>query len=85
RQSAIRQQIKRYFISGNNHKLVEAQAILGIAIEVSSKTVDAPEIQETIEEIAEERARRTSAAINGHALAEDKALYFHALNGLPRP
>ncbi|KAJ5540631.1 Inosine triphosphate pyrophosphatase [Penicillium pulvis] len=76
---------KLNFITGNKNKLSEVRAILGNVIEVDSQAVDVPEIQGTIEEIAKEKARRASEAINGPALTEDTALEFHALKGLPGP
>lgn len=68
RQSTIMPQIKLNFITGNKHKLAETQAILGSAIEVSSQTVDVPEIQRTTEEIAKEKARRASAALSNRPM-----------------
>jgi inosine triphosphate pyrophosphatase len=56
--------IKLNFITGNKHKLAEVQAILGNVVELRSQTVDVPEIQGSIEEIAKEKARRASAAVS---------------------
>jgi Xanthosine triphosphate pyrophosphatase len=56
--------IKLNFITGNAHKLAEVQAILDSTIEVNGQTVDVPEIQGPIEEIAKEKARRASAAVS---------------------
>lgn len=45
------------FITGNKNKLAEVRAILGSVIEVDNQSVDVPEIQGTIEEIAKEKCR----------------------------
>ncbi|KAJ5397676.1 inosine triphosphate pyrophosphatase-like protein [Penicillium cosmopolitanum] len=73
------------FITGNKNKLAEVRSILGDVIEVDSQTADIPEIQGTIEEVAEEKARWAAEVINGPVLVEDSALEFSALNGLPGP
>ncbi|CAI7620477.1 unnamed protein product [Penicillium pancosmium] len=76
---------KLNFITGNKNKLAEVRSILGDVIEVDSQTADIPEIQGTIEEIAEEKARRAAEVINGPVLVEDSSLEFSALKGLPGP
>ncbi|RMJ25996.1 hypothetical protein PHISP_03133 [Aspergillus sp. HF37] len=73
------------FITGNKNKLAEVRSILGNVIELDNQTVDVPEIQGTIEDIAKEKCRRAAEVINGPALTEDTALEFHALKGLPGP
>ncbi|WEW56291.1 nucleoside triphosphate pyrophosphohydrolase ham1 [Emydomyces testavorans] len=73
------------FITGNKNKLAEVQAILSDAIEVQNKSVDHPEIQGSIEEIAREKCRNAAKAVNGPVLTEDTALEFNALGGMPGP
>ncbi|PCG88906.1 Ham1-like protein [Penicillium occitanis (nom. inval.)] len=73
------------FITGNKNKLSEVRAILGDAVVVDNKSVDVPEIQGTIEEIAKEKCRRAADAVGGPVLTEDTALEFHAYKGLPGP
>lgn len=48
------------FITGNANKLVEVKAILGDTVLLSSKSLDLPEIQGTIEEIALDKCRRAA-------------------------
>ncbi|KAL3706728.1 nucleoside triphosphate pyrophosphohydrolase ham1 [Talaromyces marneffei ATCC 18224] len=52
------------FITGNKNKLSEVRAILGETVVVDNKSVDVPEIQGTIEEIAKEKCRRAADAVN---------------------
>jgi len=52
------------FITGNQNKLLEVQAILGDTVTVQSKAVDVPEIQGTSEEIAIEKCRRAADAVS---------------------
>ncbi|ODM23578.1 Inosine triphosphate pyrophosphatase [Aspergillus cristatus] len=76
---------KLNFITGNKNKLAEVRAILGSVINVENQSVDVPEIQGTIEEIAKEKCRRAAEVVGGPVLTEDTALEFHALKGLPGP
>lgn len=55
---------KLNFITGNRNKLTEVRAILGNVIEVDNQSVDVPEIQGTIEEIAKEKARRAAETVS---------------------
>lgn len=71
------------FITSNPHKLSEVRAILSTSITIQSATVDAPEIQGTIEEIALDKASRAAEVVGGAVLTEDTALGFGALKGLP--
>lgn len=54
---------KLNFITGNKNKLAEVRAILGNVIEVDNQAVYISEIQGTIEEIAEEKARRAAEVV----------------------
>lgn len=51
------------FITSNKNKLSEVRAILGDAVVVDNRSVDVPEIQGTIEEIAKEKCRRAADAV----------------------
>ncbi|KAL4760307.1 non-canonical purine NTP pyrophosphatase [Aspergillus foveolatus] len=73
------------FITGNKNKLAEVRAIIGNVVDVQNQTVDVPEIQGSIEEIAKEKCRHAANAVGGPVLTEDTALGFHALKGLPGP
>lgn len=48
------------FITGNPNKLAEVKAILGDTVSLTSKSLDLPEIQGTIEEIALDKCRRAA-------------------------
>lgn len=74
-----------HFITGNKNKLAEVEAILGDYVDLSSRTLDLPEIQGTIEEVTADKCRRAAKAINGPVLVEDTSLCFKALKGLPGP
>ncbi|PLB51781.1 inosine triphosphate pyrophosphatase [Aspergillus steynii IBT 23096] len=76
---------KMNFITGNKNKLAEVRAILGSVVEVDNQSVDVPEIQGTIEDIAKEKCRRAAEVVGGPVLTEDTALEFRALKGLPGP
>jgi Ham1 family len=54
------------FITGNKNKLSEVRAILGDAVTVDNKSVDVPEIQGTVEEIAKEKCRRAADEVSSH-------------------
>lgn len=54
---------KMNFITGNKNKLAEVRAILGSIVEVDNQSVDVPEIQGTIEEIAKEKCRRAAEVV----------------------
>lgn len=51
------------FITGNPNKLAEVKAILGDTISLSSKSLDLPEIQGTIEKIALDKCRRATDVV----------------------
>ena len=73
------------FITSNPNKLLEVRAILHSVVDLQSKSVDLDEIQGTISQIANEKARRAAEVVGGPVLTEDTALEFHALKGLPGP
>lgn len=73
------------FITGNNNKLTEVQAILGSVVDLQSQALDLVEIQGTIEEISRDKCLRAAEAVNGPVLVEDTCLCFNALKELPGP
>jgi inosine triphosphate pyrophosphatase len=54
---------KLNFITGNKNKLAEVRSILGSIIEVDNQVADISEIQGTVEEIAEAKARRAAELV----------------------
>lgn len=74
------------FITGNANKLNEVKAILEAAgIAVQSQNLDLEEVQGTIEQVTESKARRAAEQVGGPVLVDDTSLCFSALNGLPGP
>ncbi|KAJ5935347.1 hypothetical protein N7466_004894, partial [Penicillium verhagenii] len=73
------------FVTGNPNKVIEVNAILGGLIPVEPVSLDLPEIQGSLEEIAIDKCRRAAKIINGPVIVEDSALEFHAMNRLPGP
>lgn len=51
------------FITGNKNKLAEVEALIGDVVELQNRSIDIPEIQGTIEEIAKEKCRRAADAV----------------------
>ncbi|MFW5746085.1 MAG: RdgB/HAM1 family non-canonical purine NTP pyrophosphatase [Nanoarchaeota archaeon] len=70
------------FITGNEHKVREARAILG---EIGSQKVTLPELQGSPEFIAQEKARLAAQKMGCPVFVEDVANCFHALGGMPGP
>lgn len=56
------------FITGNPNKLIEVKAILGDTVLLTSKSLDLPEIQGTIEEIALDKCRRAADIVGNSSL-----------------
>ncbi|KAL1664479.1 inosine triphosphate pyrophosphatase-like protein [Schizophyllum commune] len=76
------------FVTGNVNKLKEVQAILSAGphpVEITSQSVDIPELQGTTQEVAIDKCKRAAEALNGPCITEDTALCFEAMNGLPGP
>lgn len=72
-----------YFITGNQNKLKEIQAILP---NVEQLDIDLPEIQELdAKEIIREKLLEAYRHKDGEFIVEDTSLYFDCLNGLPGP
>ncbi len=72
-----------YFITGNQGKLSEAQAIID---RVKSIDFDLPEIQELDpQEVIAEKLREAKKQKDGEFFIEDTSVYFECLNGFPGP
>ena len=70
------------FITGNQHKWEEANAIVGGSLEMVK--LDVEEIQSIdIVEIIEHKAKMAYEILGEPALCEDVGLIFDAWNGLP--
>ncbi|MGM5484157.1 MAG: RdgB/HAM1 family non-canonical purine NTP pyrophosphatase [Nanobdellota archaeon] len=70
------------FITGNEHKLREAQQILG---EIENVKIDLPELQGDVEEIVKEKAKIACEKIKKPVFVDDTSLCFNAFNGMPGP
>ncbi len=80
--------VKAVFVTTNEHKRREAQAILGVELEgVALGDRDVPEIQALdVAEVAAEKALRAYGALGAPdhpVLVEDSGLVVEAWNGLP--
>ncbi|KAK3676370.1 nucleoside triphosphate pyrophosphohydrolase ham1 [Recurvomyces mirabilis] len=74
------------FITGNKNKLAEVQVILSSTpVKLQSQSIDLPELQGTIEEISNDKARRAAEVVQGPVLVEDTCLCFNAFDELPGP
>ncbi|KAJ1975684.1 nucleoside triphosphate pyrophosphohydrolase ham1 [Dimargaris verticillata] len=73
------------FVTGNQNKLREVQAILGDVVPIESKALDLPELQGTTAEVSADKCRRAAAIIKGPVITEDTSLCFNAMHGLPGP
>jgi non-canonical purine NTP pyrophosphatase (RdgB/HAM1 family) len=70
------------FVTGNQNKLKEFEAILGIKLNHSDLDLD--EIQSVdVEEVAIHKAKQAYELLKGPVIVEDTGLYFEELNGLP--
>jgi inosine triphosphate pyrophosphatase len=70
------------FVTGNQNKLREAEAILGVKLR--SQIIDLPELQfSTSDEVAQFKAQEAARRLNGPVLVDDTALHFNGIGGLP--
>ena len=70
------------FITGNRHKVAEAEAILGMKLD--QRILEVPEIQDLDHEVVvKEKLRYAYNHLHHPLMVEDTGAYFHALNGLP--
>ena len=59
-----------HFITGNQDKLVEVQAILDNVVPLKSRSLDLVEIQGTIEEISIDKCRRAATIVSAQDAME---------------
>ncbi|KAL2913112.1 nucleoside triphosphate pyrophosphohydrolase ham1 [Polyrhizophydium stewartii] len=71
------------FVTGNQNKLREVQAIIGTSLPLRAHKLDLPELQGTPASISREKCLTACRALNAPVLVEDTCLCFEALNGLP--
>ncbi len=70
------------FVTGNQNKLKEFEAILGIKL--NHTDLDLDEIQSIdVEEVAIHKAKQAYQLLKESVIVEDTGLYFEELNGLP--
>lgn len=75
---------KLNFVTGNDYKAAEVQAMIDIPIERVS--LDIPEIQSLdVEVIATLKAKAAFEIVQQPVLVEDVSLVFHAMHALPGP
>jgi non-canonical purine NTP pyrophosphatase (RdgB/HAM1 family) len=75
--------MKIYFLTGNQGKFKEAQALLS---DLEQLDIDVPEIQETdARKVLDAKLQAARARQSGSFVVEDTSLYFDCLNGLPGP
>lgn len=75
------------FVTSNLSKLEEVHAILTSysSFKLVHYSIELPELQASLDEIAIHKCMAAAAAIQNAALIEDTALGFSSLNGLPGP
>ncbi|KAL3466971.1 Maf/Ham1 [Aspergillus heterothallicus] len=73
------------FVTGNQHKIAELKAIIGDFATLTTVSLDLPEIQGKLAEIARAKCRAAADKIGGPVLVEDSALEIHALGRMPGP
>lgn len=78
---------KIYFVTGNANKWLEVKDILGPHLNnvLQQATIDLPELQGTIEEIAILKCKHAAKELNAAVITEDTALVFDDMNGMPGP
>ena len=71
-------------VTGNAHKVLEAERICGFPVE--SADIDLPEIQSRqLSEVAEEKAREALRRLRRPVIVEETGLELEAMNGFPGP
>ncbi|XP_034938485.1 inosine triphosphate pyrophosphatase [Chelonus insularis] len=75
------------FVTGNAKKLQEVVAILGKEFprEVTSRSIDLPELQGDSRSISISKCKAAMEIIKGPVIVEDTCLCFNAMKGLPGP
>ena len=56
--------MKLHFVTGNQKKLSEVQAILGSAVDLENSNLDLVEVQGTIEEVSVAKCRQAALAVS---------------------
>jgi non-canonical purine NTP pyrophosphatase (RdgB/HAM1 family) len=75
---------KLYLVSGNQEKVKEAQAILGVPIEIAN--IDLDEIQSmNLKEVAGKKVEEAFKIVKKPVFVEDVCLKIEALEGFPGP
>ena len=76
--------MKIYFVTGNINKIKEAKIILkDLDVEIEQVKIDYPEIQGTLEEVAEFGAKWVYNILKKPVIVEDSGFFVEALNGFP--
>ena len=76
--------MKIYFVTGNINKIKEARIILkDLDVEIEQVKIDYPEIQGTLEEVAEFGAKWVYNILKKPVIVEDSGFFVEALNGFP--
>ncbi|KAI9155957.1 nucleoside triphosphate pyrophosphohydrolase ham1 [Blastocladiella emersonii ATCC 22665] len=73
------------FVTGNQNKLREVQAILGDSVAIEAHKLDLPEYQGDSRSVSAEKSKLAAKLLNRAVITEDTCLCFNALNGLPGP
>ncbi|KAJ1969261.1 acetyl-coenzyme A synthetase 2 [Dispira parvispora] len=76
---------KLIFVTGNQNKLREVQAILKGVVELEPRAIDLPEIQGETHEVSADKCRRAAEIVQAPVITEDTSLCFNAMHGLPGP
>ncbi len=74
--------MKIVFVTGNQHKIDEAQAILP-HFEIVGKKLDLAEIQGTPDLIVKAKAREAAALLGKPVIVDDSGVFIEAFNGFP--
>jgi len=76
--------MKIYFVTGNINKIKEANIILkDLDVEIEQIKIAYPEIQGTLEEVAEFGAKWVYDILKKPVIVEDSGFFVEALNGFP--
>lgn len=73
------------FVTGNENKFTEVCQIVGEEFPFIRKTIDLPELQGEVAEIAKHKCQIAVKDVKGPVMIEDTCLCFNALGGLPGP
>lgn len=72
------------FLTGNQHKLQEAQAIVGNQISIAAQQADLPEIQSTaVAEVVQAKLLEAQKQYDGALIVEDTGLCIAMMRGFP--